>query len=79
MREPGDPPPDGLLQPHTLPPRAGSLHLLQGLPALLQSLERKEKETFMLFSGHNGSLLRPQPRARTIGHSSSATPTSLPH
>ena len=29
----------------------------------------KKKEKFMLFSDHNGSLLRRQPGAMTIGHS----------
>jgi len=41
MGEPGDPPPDGLLEPHPLPPCAGSLHLLKGLPTLFQHLKRK--------------------------------------
>ncbi len=41
MREPGDSSPDGLLQPHTLPICAGSLHLLQGLLALLQHLHKQ--------------------------------------
>ena len=31
--------------------------------------EKKRKEKFMLFSDHNGSLLRRQPGAMTIGHS----------
>jgi len=31
--------------------------------------EKKRKEKFTLFSDHNGSLLRRQPGAMTIGHS----------
>jgi len=33
------------------------------------SFEKKRKEKFTLFSDHNGSLLRRQPGAMTIGHS----------
>ncbi len=33
------------------------------------SCEKKSKEKFTLFSDHNGSLLRRQPGAMTIGHS----------
>ena len=35
----------------------------------LPAIKEKKKEKFMLFSDHNGSLLRRQPGAMTIGHS----------
>jgi len=35
----------------------------------MKEKKRKRKEKFTLFSDHNGSLLRRQPGAMTIGHS----------
>jgi len=35
----------------------------------IRKKRKKETTKFMLFSDHNGSLLRRQPEAMTIGHS----------
>jgi len=43
--------------------------LATAVPTMLSIQEKKRKEKFTLFSDHNGSLLRRQPGAMTIGHS----------
>ena len=51
------------------------LQLHSSLQVLLK--RKKRKENFVLFSDQNGSLLRRQPRAMTIGHSPTGALMSL--